>query len=88
MAVAYAVQDACSDVFGGFELWQRTRRVTGKAWPRPQPLAADIVGEAQMQAIEVEESLLASRHCLAESRKLIRATDELREKLRGQSEAS
>jgi hypothetical protein len=41
-----------------------------------------------MQAIEVEESLLASRHCLAESRKLIRATDELREKLRGQSEAS
>src|SRR5262245_23843236 len=86
LAVAYAVQDACSDMFGGFELWQRTRRIKGTAWPRPQPLAADVAAEAQMQVVELEESLLASRHCLAESRKLIEATDELRKRLREPSE--
>jgi hypothetical protein len=81
LAVACAVQDACSDLFQSFELWQRSRQIVGKAWPRPEPLRADVAEESQARVLELEESLLSSRRALAESEKLIRATDELRNKL-------
>src|SRR5215469_5936983 len=75
LAVAYAVQDACSDSFQTFELWQRSRQIVGKAWPRPEPLSAEVAVESQARVLELEESLLSSRRALAESMKLIQAVD-------------
>ena len=82
LAVADAIQDACSDAFQTFELWQRSRRIVGKAWPRPAPLPAEAAAESQARVLELEELLLSSRRALAESSKLIPAADELRNKLR------
>jgi hypothetical protein len=82
LAVACAVQDACSDSFQSFEVWQRSRQIVPKAWPRPEPLPPEVATESQARALELEESLLSSRRALAESRKLVRAIDELRNKFR------
>jgi hypothetical protein len=74
LAVAYAVQEACSDSFQTFELWQRSRRILGKASPRPEALAAEVAAETQARVLELEELLLSDRRSLVKSKKLIRAT--------------
>jgi hypothetical protein len=84
LAVAYAVHDACSEVFQDFELWQQSRQVAGNAskrGPRPVDDAIEVAVATQERVVEVEELLMSSRQCVAESRKLIAATEELRERL-------
>jgi hypothetical protein len=85
MAVAYAVQDACSEFYQDFELWQGSRRVVGhvqRGDQRRPDGAAEIAAAAQQQVVEIEESLISSRRCLAESSRLLAATEQLRNRLR------
>jgi hypothetical protein len=84
LAVAYAVHDACSEVFQDFELWQESRQVAGNAQkrgPRPFDSAAEVTAATQQRVVELEEALMTSRQSVAESQKLLAATEALREKL-------
>lgn len=61
--------DACSDVAGGVEVWQGTRRVDLAS---PAPHAAEALGaQTQERVIELEERLRDSRWAVARSRRLL-----------------
>jgi hypothetical protein len=84
LAVAYSLQDACSDFSDHFELWQGSRVIARSAdlrGPKRLPHLQEIVAQMQADVLQMEELLLASRQSIAESRKLLLATERLRSKL-------
>jgi len=84
LALAYALQDACSDGYDDFELWQGARLIAGNAVSRrPQRTAhtSDVTTRMQEDLLATEEALLSSRRAIAQSRKLLQSTERLREEI-------
>jgi hypothetical protein len=84
LAVAYALQEACSDFYNHFELWQGSRviaRSADRRGPKRLPHLAEITAQMQERVLQTEEILLQSREAIAGSRKLLASTAELRAEL-------
>jgi hypothetical protein len=86
LRIAWLVQEAASDIYTAFELWQEERCIANsrdrRGAKRPANLA-DISASTQLRVLKIEEMLLASRAAIAESRKLLDATAKLRSALNG-----
>jgi hypothetical protein len=68
-----ALYEACSDKFGGFELWQGDRRVAQRFGEPCESITVEMLNERrQRSAAEVEERLRDSFQTVAESQKLIK----------------
>jgi hypothetical protein len=81
LRIAWLLQDACAECYENFELRQHERCIA-KSWDRrtaqrPANLN-EITSSVQAVALQLEETLLSSRLAVAESRKLLKATAELR----------
>jgi hypothetical protein len=84
LAVAYTLQDACSDFYEHFELWQGRRiiaRSADRRGPKRLPHLDEIAARMQEQVLQTEESLLASRQAVAASRRLLNSTMRLRQEI-------
>jgi hypothetical protein len=84
LTLAYALQEACSDGYDDFELWQGARLIAGNAVSRrPQPVQRpeQITARMQDDLLTTEETLLNSRRAIAHSRKLLESTERLREEI-------
>jgi len=81
LRIAYVVQDACSDVYTDFELWQESRFIArgsdGRGAGRRQEILA-VTSIMQDSVLRTEELLLNSGRAIASSRKLLEATQRLR----------
>jgi hypothetical protein len=84
--VANALQEACSDEYGDFELWHGLTCILGndtkRGWKPPAP-SAEISAATQRRLLETEEALLNSRQAIAGSRKLLEVSARLRKQLTG-----
>src|SRR6185437_5674939 len=79
LQLAGVLCDACSDVVGGVEVWQGTRRVD---LAHPAPLSPEALGaQTQERILDLEERLRDSRWAVSRSRRLL-------EQLRDRTERS
>jgi hypothetical protein len=84
LAVAYAIQEACSDLYEHFELWQGSRiiaRSADRRGPKRLPHLDDITAQMQDRVLQTEQALLESRQAIAASRRLLTATMRLRDEI-------
>jgi hypothetical protein len=84
LALAYALQDACSDGYDDFELWQGGRLIAGNAVSRRRqhtPHTSDVTARMQEDLLATEEALLSSRRAIAQSRKLLQSIERLRHEI-------
>jgi hypothetical protein len=82
--VTAALQEACSDEDGDFELWRGLACMfsneADRGW-NPLIASADISAATLGRLLETEDALLNSRQAVARSNKLLAATTRLREKM-------
>jgi hypothetical protein len=84
LAVAYALQEACSDFYEHFELWQGSRiiaRSADRRGPKRLPHLDEITAQMQERVLQTEETLLESRQAIAASRKLLMSAARLRDEI-------
>lgn len=82
IAISALVYEACSDTYSGFELWSFDRRVVA-ANPGVGKIAEfvldDITRDMQERVLEFEDTIQRSHWRVAHSKKLIDATNALRD---------
>ena len=81
IALAQALQFACSDLQADIELWQEGRFVLAAACTKPAELRAvfdDVSTHRQEALVESEEALLNSRTAVAHSRTLLQSLESAR----------
>jgi hypothetical protein len=86
MAIASGVYNACDDSFQRYELWCGSNRITrarrgAQTCERREPRAEDIALAHQEIVLDLEDRLQSSFVCMADSRKLLEATAELRRRV-------
>jgi hypothetical protein len=84
LALAYALQEACSDLCDRFELWRGLRIIARSADRRGTkrlPHLEEIAAQMQATVLEQQRQLLRSRQVISKSRKLLVAMEQLRSKL-------
>jgi hypothetical protein len=80
--IADGLNDAVSDLYAGWELWQDTRRVfrfASSAMPRPPLSQTAITLKMQADLLKREEILQASRTAFARSQRLLERMREVRQ---------
>jgi hypothetical protein len=71
--LAEALYEACSDTYGGFELWAGTKCVTGRFGdPHPTSSALMLSQRSQQLMVDLEDNMQTSFAAIARSRKLLR----------------
>ena len=84
MWAAYSLRSACSDCFDDFDLWDGMNHLLS-ASTKPSRFFSDsaeeVAAATQQALIEAEEAILQSKIGLARSRRLLQATDALRDRL-------
>jgi hypothetical protein len=91
LALAIDLSDACSDLYDRFELWQDLRLICRSAdgrGPKRPPHFREITAQMQESVLQSQETLLRSCHAIAQSRKLLIATERLRLHLTGRPDAA
>src|SRR5689334_3085725 len=79
--LAADLYDACSDVFGGYELWQGAVRVVAALNRPPRPLDfSRLTSARQAMMLEVEERLSDTFDCIRRSKRLIETAAALLER--------
>ena len=76
--IARVLYDTCSDVCGGFELWQGKRQLRARQPHHQNASLANLIEAHQRVAIEKEEDISQSRWMIARSRRLIAALDRVK----------
>src|SRR5215470_4172227 len=81
VALAQALQFACSDLQADIELWQEGRFILAASCTKPAQLRAvwnDVNTHSQNVLVESEEALLNSRTAVARSRTLLQSIEAAR----------
>ena len=82
--VAASIYDACSDVFGGFEIWHGGERIsqagTG-ATRQSKPAFDEAIQRHQDTVLDIEEKLFRAFACVNRSRKLLETSAKLRDRM-------
>jgi hypothetical protein len=81
LRIAHSLQDACAEQYRHLELWQDERLIARSADARGARRRADLPAVAQRtqeNLLALEEVLLSSHQAIADSRRLLGATQRLR----------
>jgi hypothetical protein len=84
MWAAYALGHACSDYFEDFDLWDGTNHLLSadtKFSSFFSDSAEEVAAVSQQSLLDTEETLLHSKVAVARSRRLLEATEALRDRL-------
>jgi len=78
VAIAGIVADACSEKYASFEIWSFARQVIGPLAAIPTVSFAEVSRGRQEQILQLEDAIHHSHWAVANSRRLLERTSELR----------